>query len=139
MDAVVSMRRRTEGLPEGTTTMVWTEVNQPRQSRERYLLGEMFFDVGGDHALLPGSEAAPRRNFDARRPGIETNKLMRQHDAEGFKIRAAIGACRLDQSLELERSVRHCCFFEEKPRRQSRRHDICFTICRHLRGIKIEV
>src|ERR1700738_346704 len=106
MAAVVSMRRRTERLPEGTTKMVLTEANQPRQSRERYLLGEMLFDVGGDHALLPGREATPHRNFDARRrPSIETNKLVRQYDAEGFKIRAAIGACTLEQSLELERSV----------------------------------
>ena len=139
MAAVISMRRRTERLPEGTTKMVRTEANQPRQSRERYLLGEMFFDVGGDHALLPGGEAAPYRNFDARRPGIETNKLVRQHDAEGFEIRAATDACTLDQSLELERSVRQCCIFEEKPRRQSRRHDICFMMRRHLGGIKIEV
>src|ERR1700738_3084309 len=126
MDAVVSMRRRTERLPEGATKMVWTEANQPRQSPERYLVGEMFFDVGGDHALLPGSEATPRRNFDARRPGIETNKLVRQHEAEGFKIRAAIGACALDPSLELERSVRQRCILEEKPRRQSGGHDVRF-------------
>src|SRR5712672_2275660 len=124
MAAVISMRRRTKRLPEGTTKMVWTEANQPRQSRERYLLGEMFFDVGGSHALLPG---------------IETNKLVRQHDAEGFEIGAATDACTFDQSLELERSVRQCCIFEEKPRRQSRRLDICFTIRRHLGGIKIEV
>src|SRR5882762_9555970 len=132
MADVVSMRRRAERSPEGPTKMVWAEAYQPRQSRDRYLLGEMFFDVAGDHALLPGSEAAPHRNFDAWGPGIETNKLMRQHDAEGFKIRAAISACTLDQSPELERSVRQCCIFEKKPRRQSRRHDICFTICRHL-------
>src|SRR5258708_37081610 len=122
MPAVVSMGRRPERLPEGTTKMVWTEANQPRQSRERYLLGEMFFDVGGDHALLPGSEAAPRRNFDARRPGIEPNKLMRQHDAEGFKIRAAIDACTLDRPLQLERSVRQGCIFGVKPRLHGRRH-----------------
>src|SRR3979490_2362623 len=136
MAAVVSMRRRTERLPEGPTKRVGTEANQPRQSRKRYLLSEMFFDVGGDHSLLPGSEAAPHRNFDAWRPGSETNKLVRQHYAEGFKIRAAIGACTLDQSLELERSVRQRCIFEEKPCRQSRRHDVCFMMRRHLGGIK---
>src|SRR3982074_972581 len=123
MAAVVSMRRRTERLPEGTTKMAWTEDNTPPPRRKQYLLSEMCFDVGGDHSLLPGSEAAPHRNFDARRPGIETNKLVRQHYAEGFKIRAAIGACTLDQSLRLERSVRQRCIFEEKPCRQSRRHD----------------
>src|SRR5258708_33182405 len=112
MPAVVSMGRRPERLPEGTTKMVWTEANQPRHSRERYLLGEMFLDVGGDHALLPGSEATPRRNFDTRRPGIETNKLVRQHGAEGFKIRTVTGACTLDQFLELESSGPQCCIFE---------------------------
>src|SRR5258708_39161921 len=102
MAAVISMRRRTKRLPEGTTKMVWTKANQPRQSRERYLLGEMFFDVGGDHALLPGSEAAPHRNFATRPPDDETNKLVRQYDAEGFEITAAGGACRLDESPERE-------------------------------------
>src|SRR5260370_39531681 len=139
MAAVIKMRGRTKRNPNGITKKLSSGANRSRQIRELYLLGEMFFDVGGDHALLPGSEAAPYRNFDARRRGIETNKLMRQHDAEGFKIRVAIDACTLDQSPELERSVRQCCIFEEKPRRQSRRHDICFTIRRHLGGIKIEV
>src|SRR5258706_1813684 len=132
MADVVSMRRRAERSPEGPTKMVWAEAYLPRQSRDRYLLGEMFFDVAGDHALLPGSEAAPHRNFDAWGPGIETNKLVRQDDAEGFKIRAAIGACTFDQSLELERSLRQRCIFEEKPRRQSRRHDVCFMMRRVL-------
>src|SRR3981081_2798749 len=99
----------------------------------------MFLNVAGDHTPLPICEAASHGTFAARSRCIQTNKFMRQDDAECFKIRAAIGACSLDQPLELERSVRQCRIIEEKPRNQRCRPDICFMIRRHHCGIKIEI
>jgi hypothetical protein len=64
----------------------------------------MFLDVSCDNTLLPGCEATLCQRFDAQRAGIEPNKLMRQDDAEGFEIGATIGACSLDQPLELGRA-----------------------------------
>jgi hypothetical protein len=57
-------------LLEGSAEIVRTGADQPGERCERYLLGEMFLDVGGGDALLPGREATLRRSFDALRPGI---------------------------------------------------------------------
>src|SRR5258707_7707408 len=62
---VISMRRHAERLLEGPAEIIRAQANQPRESRERYRLGEMLLDVGSDRSLLPGGEATLRGNLDA--------------------------------------------------------------------------
>src|SRR5712691_8257328 len=99
----------------------------------------MFLDIGRNRTLLPGSEAAPSGRSDAWGPGVETHEFMRQDGAESFEIRAAIGACTLDQPLELGRRVPQCGVLEEQPRREERRRGACLRMRWHLGRIEIEM
>jgi hypothetical protein len=64
---------------------------------------------------------------------------MRQDSAESLEIGAAIGACILDQALELERRVRQRGVLEEQPRGRRRRLDACLGMRRHPGRIEIEI
>ena len=115
---VISVRRYAERLLERPAEIVRTQANKLRESPERYLLGEVLLDVGRNRPLLPGSEAAPSGRSDAWGPGVETHEFMCQDGAESFEIGAAVGACTLDQPLELERRVPQCGVLEEQPRHE---------------------
>ena len=67
---VISMRRHAERLLEGPAEIIRAQANEPRESRERYRLGEMLLDVGSDRALLPGGEATLRGNLGADAPAL---------------------------------------------------------------------
>src|ERR1700730_2249295 len=54
--AVKSMRRHAERFFEGAAEIVRAQANELRESGERYLLGKMLLDIGGDRALLPRGE-----------------------------------------------------------------------------------
>src|SRR3981189_140683 len=99
----------------------------------------MFLDIGRNRPLLPSSEAAPSGGLVAWDPSAETHKLMRQDGAESFEIRAAIGACTLDQSLELDRRVPQCGILEKQPRREGRSRGACLRMGWHLGWIEIEM
>src|SRR5207253_1605911 len=62
--------------------MIRAQANELRQRRERYLFGDVFFNVSGYSALLPRSETAARRRFGATRAAIAVHEVMGQHDAE---------------------------------------------------------
>src|SRR6266850_7226091 len=62
---VKSMRRDAEGLLEGPAEIVRAQANQLGERGERYLLGEMLLDIGGDDTLLPRREPAPNGRLDA--------------------------------------------------------------------------
>src|SRR5260221_8765215 len=62
---VVAVGRHAERLLERSAEMIGAQANKLRQRGERYLSGDVFFDVSGHTALLPGSEAAARRRFCA--------------------------------------------------------------------------
>src|SRR3977135_4460152 len=54
---VIAMRRQAGRVLEGPAKVVRTEPGQPCESRKRDRFGEMVFDIGSDHALLPGGQA----------------------------------------------------------------------------------
>jgi hypothetical protein len=62
------------------------QANELREGAKVYPLRKMFLDVAGDAPLLPHSEPAADLRLDARRPGVETCKLMHEHEAECLKI-----------------------------------------------------
>src|SRR6476659_3061622 len=136
--AVISMRRHSERLLEGTAEIVRAQADELREGRQRYLLGKMFLDVGGDRALLPSGKSATGGSLDAWSPGIETPKLMREDGAEGFAVAPVVGPA-VDQCRQLERRFPQRAIFEEQAGRK-RRVDIARPgIDRYLGGIEIEI
>ena len=99
----------------------------------------MFLDIGGDGALLPGGEPAAHMRVDGGRPGVEAHELVRQDDAEGSEIGAAVGAGMLDQPHELACRVRQCRVLEEQPRGQRAGRGDRAESRRHAGRIEIEV
>src|ERR1044072_8743796 len=115
---MISVRREAERSLEGVAEVGRAQANQLCESRERYRLGEMIFDVGRDGALLPGCKATLRGRGDPWRSGIETNKLIRQDGAKRLEVMAAVGVGILAHPTELEGCIRHGGILEEQPSRQ---------------------
>jgi len=109
---VISARRQAEGLLERPTEIVRAQTDQLGKPGERYLLGKVLIDIGGDDALLPSRETPSHRSFAAPNPGIEPRQLER----------------RLPQRVVLE----------EQPRGQDRACGAHLTRRPHLSGIEIE-
>jgi hypothetical protein len=55
---VVLMRWNSKRSLECSTEMMLAQSSEPSERDERYLLAQAFFDVAGDSARLPASEAA---------------------------------------------------------------------------------
>src|SRR3982074_66146 len=102
---VISMRRHPQRLLERPAEIVRAQPNETRERGERYLLREMFLDIGGDDPLLPAREAAPHRSFDWTDPGVETHEFVRQDDTKGFEIESIVGAGTLDLLPQLDRRI----------------------------------
>jgi hypothetical protein len=62
--------------------MIRAQPNEARQGGERYMLGDVFFDIRGYDAPLPAGEPAACRRFDAARARGAAHELMCQHDAK---------------------------------------------------------
>src|SRR5262249_2937055 len=75
---VIAVGRHAERPLEGPAEMIRAQPNTVREGSERYLLGDVFFDVRGHDPLLPGGETAARRRFDAARSSAAAHELMRQ-------------------------------------------------------------
>jgi hypothetical protein len=103
--AVISARRQAEGLLERPTEIVRAQTYQLGKPGERYLLGKVLIDIGGDDALLPSRETPSHRSFLAPNPGIQPRHLVRQDDAESLKIGSAGRGRTLDQPRQLERRL----------------------------------
>src|SRR5262249_25000371 len=83
---LVAMRRHSERLLEYSREMTRAQTNEVCQRGKRYLLVDVFLDIGGDDPLLPGCEAAPGFRLNAGHPAAQTYKFMYEQAAEGFKI-----------------------------------------------------
>jgi hypothetical protein len=114
------------------------ETDQLGKPGERYLLGKVLIDIGGDDALLPSRETPSHRSFPAPNPGIEPRQLVRQDDAESLKIGSAGRGRTLDQPRQLERRLPQRVVLEEQPRGQDRACGAHLTRRPHLSGIEIE-
>jgi len=55
---MVPMRRSAESLFESATEMMRAQARDLRKRAQRYLLGKVLFDIGGNGARLPAGEAA---------------------------------------------------------------------------------
>lgn len=55
---VIAVWGEAERLLEDTAEMIGAEAHESGEFLERYPLGEMFLDISGDRALLPGGETA---------------------------------------------------------------------------------
>ena len=77
---------------EGAAKIVGAEIDELRQDMEWYRFGKVLFDVGGDDALLPNSQAAPRRRLAAAKIALHAQELMRDHDGERFTIALGFAA-----------------------------------------------
>src|SRR6266481_2256476 len=99
--------------------MIRAEPNGARERGERYLLGDMFFDVAAHGPLLPGGETAARRWLDAAHASAAAHELMRQHDAERLAVMPIFTAV-LDQPAQFDRGFPQRLVFEEQAWRQKR-------------------
>src|SRR5262249_56020335 len=91
---------------ERSAEMIGAEPNGARERGERYLLGDMFFDVAARGPLLPGGETAARRRFDAAPATAAAHGLMRQHDAGCLAVMPIFTAA-LDHPPHLDRPFPH--------------------------------
>src|SRR5260370_7432645 len=132
------MGRHAERPLEGPAEMIRAEPNGARERGERYLLGDMFFDVVATGPLLPGGETAERRRFDAAQAGAAAQKLMRQHDAECLAVMPIFTAA-LDQPAQFDRGFPQRLVFEEQAWRQGRVLRACPWIDGHFGGIEIKI
>src|SRR5215472_15289210 len=98
---------------ERPAEMIRAQPNEVRERGERYLLGDMFFDVAAHASLLPGGETAARRRFDAAHAGAAAHKLVRQHDAECLAVMPIFTAV-LDQPAQFDRGFPQRLVFEEQ-------------------------
>ena len=99
--------------------MIRAQANELRQRRERYLFGDVFFNVSGYSALLPRSETAARRRFGATRAAIAVHEVMGQHDAERLAIMLVLTTA-FDQLAQFDRGLPQHGVFEEQAWRQRR-------------------
>src|SRR5258708_39381010 len=118
--------------------MIRAEPNGARERGERYLLGDMFFDVAAHGPLLPGGETAARRWLDAAHASAAAHELMRQHDAERLAVMPIFTAV-LDQPAQFDRGFPQRLVFEEQAWRQKRVLRACPWIDGHLGGIEVEI
>src|SRR4029450_11511509 len=85
-DVAIARGRHAERSFERPAEMIGAQPNEARQGGERYLLGNVFFDIRGYDALLPGSETAACGRFDAARAGVAAHELMCQNHAARIAI-----------------------------------------------------
>src|SRR5258708_11910147 len=97
----------------------------------------MLFDVGGDDALLPNSQAAPRWRPAAPKIALHVHELVRDHDGERFAIALGFAAI-LDCYGQLDRGLPQYVIFEEQAGAQRRSRRARTGVERHLGGIEIE-
>src|SRR5215471_4513427 len=116
---VIAMGWRAERSLERPAEMIRAQSNEVRERGERYLRGDMFFDVAAHSALLPGGETAARRRFDAARASAAAHELMRQHDAECLAVMPILTAA-LDKLAQFDRGFPQRLVFEEQAWRQGR-------------------
>src|SRR5258707_7494433 len=116
---MIAMARHAERPLEGSVEMIRAEPNGARERGERYLLGDMFFDVVANGPLLPGGETAARRRFRAAHGSAAAHNLMRQHDAEG-PAGMPIFTAALDQPAQFDRGFPQRLVFAEQTLRQRR-------------------
>src|SRR6516162_8468903 len=135
---VIAVGRHAERPLEGPAEMVRAQPNTVREGSERYLLGDVFFDIRGHDPLLPGGETAARRRFDAARSSAAAHELMRQHGAECLAVMPIVTAA-LDQPAQFDRGVPQRLVFEEQAWRQGRVRCACCGIDGHFGGIEIEI
>src|SRR5260221_10634393 len=110
---VIAVGRYAERLLERPAEMIGAQANKLRQRGERYLFGDVFFDVSGHAALLPGGEAAARWRFGATRAYVAVYDVMGQHDADLFAIMLVVIAV-FDQPGQLDRGLPQHGGFEEQ-------------------------
>ncbi len=135
---VIAMRRQAEGLLERTAEIVGAQPHETRQRRERNVVGEMLLDIARGNSLLPRREPAARRRLPARCVGAEAHDLMRQYDTECVEIRAIVGGCSFDETLQLERSAPQRLILEQQPWHECRGCSVCVGMRRDDRGIEID-
>src|SRR4249920_3625139 len=81
--------------------MVRAELDQPRQRRQRDLLGEMLLDVLRQLVLLPAGQPAAQLVRRQRAAVVHARKLMRERDAERLDV-SALRPARIELRLELD-------------------------------------
>src|ERR1700757_1438364 len=108
--------------------MILTQPRQLGQRRERNIVGDMLLDIGGHPLLLPARKAATTDRLLGIRVTVDSNELMRQHDAERFGVLPMHRVRVLDHRLELESGLPEVAIVEEQARLE-------FDILKPERGI----
>src|SRR5258706_10650642 len=80
----IAMVRHAERPLEGPAEMIRAQPNAVREGGKRYLLGDVFFDIGGHDPLLPGGETAARRRVASAPTGASAPGLNRHHHTAGL-------------------------------------------------------
>src|SRR6266702_4568347 len=108
--------------------MIWTELRQLGQRRERNIVGDMLLDIGGHPLLLPGSKAATTDRLVGFRATVDANELMCQHYAERFGVLPMRRVRVIDHRLELESGLPEIPIVKEQARLE-------FDLLKPQRGI----
>jgi hypothetical protein len=101
---LVSMWRHSERLLEHPAEMIRAQTNELRQRANRYLLIEMFLDIGSGESLLPRCKATLELRLNTGHPTSETRDFVYEQSTETPEVDRV--SCRaIDERLQLERSV----------------------------------
>src|SRR4029077_8455462 len=114
---VVAVRRYAERLLEGPAEMVGAQAYELGKVRQRYRIGQVIFDVGGDDALLPTGKTAAHGALARRAGAVKAHQLMGKHAAEGLDVAAVVRLRPFDQPNKLLCRGEHMRILEEEARR----------------------
>src|SRR5581483_12271873 len=87
---VVTVRRLSEGLLEGSAEMIGAETGKLGERCERNRFGKMLLDIGGDNALLPGGEPAAEHLLGAAFAPPRAHQFVDQNMPECLQIAEAV-------------------------------------------------
>jgi hypothetical protein len=82
------VRQDAERLLERAAKMVWAELDQPGQERQRDSIGKMLLDILRQLLSLPPGEPPMLVRFKRGATLVQPHQLVRQRDAEHFDIGA---------------------------------------------------
>src|SRR6476620_8829825 len=98
--------------------MVGTQADELGKLRQRYRVGKVILDIGGDDALLPTGKTAAHGALARRAGAVEAHQLMGKHAAESLDVAAVVGLRAFDQPNKLLRRGEEMRILEEEARRQ---------------------
>src|SRR6476646_4340581 len=98
--------------------MVGAQADELGKVCQRYRIGQVIFDIGGDDALLPAGKTAAHGVLAGRGTAVEAHQLMGKHAAESLDVASVVRVRPLGQPNKLLRRGEEMRILEEETRRQ---------------------